>query len=178
MSSAQDSEGARLGPVSYIVLGLLAEIGESTPYELKRAAAVGVGNLWTVHHAQIYSEPQRLTAAGLLSERREDGGRRRRHYAITDAGRRALAAWVAAPADDEAEMRDPGLLKLFFGAEPQAVAPSQLARHEQRLKEWEAIERALAPHADCQPIAGQALTLRAGIEHQRVWVQFWRELLE
>jgi DNA-binding PadR family transcriptional regulator len=74
------------------VLGLLDRLGASTPYELKQAHAIGIGNFWTVQHAQFYSEPERLSAAGLLTEEREEGGRRRRRYTITAAGREALRA--------------------------------------------------------------------------------------
>src|SRR3954449_3829684 len=130
-------QAPRLTPTSYIVLGLLERLGPSTPYELKRAHAQGMGNFWTVQHAQFYSEPERLAEAGLLSEEREEGGRRRRrytkpdagrrapgggggedgrrgrHYTITDAGRRALGEWLAEPtAELTVELRDPGLLKL------------------------------------------------------------------
>src|SRR3954451_10260530 len=90
-------QAPRLTPVSYIVLGLLDRLGPSTPYELKRAHAIGIGNFWTVQHAQFYSEPERLAEAGLLTEDREEGGRRRRRYAITAAGRRALREWLAEP---------------------------------------------------------------------------------
>ena len=56
----------RLTPVSYIVLGLIDAAGEATPYQLKTAAAASVGNLWSVQHAQLYSEPERL--AGILQK--------------------------------------------------------------------------------------------------------------
>ena len=57
-----------------MVLGLIEFAGEATPYQLKQVAAVSVGNFWTLQHAQLYSEPERLAAAGLLDEKREEGG--------------------------------------------------------------------------------------------------------
>ncbi|CAA9496763.1 MAG: hypothetical protein AVDCRST_MAG17-1035, partial [uncultured Solirubrobacterales bacterium] len=60
-----------LTATSYIVLGLLERAGEATPYELKQAIARSVGNFWSVPHSQLYSEPERLSKAGLLAERRE-----------------------------------------------------------------------------------------------------------
>src|SRR4051812_26742734 len=78
-----------LTPTSYIVLGLLAFAGEATPYELKAGHAGSVGSFWSVPHSQLYAEPDRLAAAGLVSVRREDGGRRRKHYALPDARRAA-----------------------------------------------------------------------------------------
>ena len=71
----------RLTPTSYVVLGLLERLQPATPYDLKRAAQLGVSNLWSLPHAQLYVEPARLAAAGLLSERQEAGSRRRKRYA-------------------------------------------------------------------------------------------------
>jgi PadR family transcriptional regulator, regulatory protein AphA len=68
----------RLTPASYIVLGLLNQAGEATPYDLKRMVAASIGNFWSLQHAQLYTEPERLAAAGLLTEKREEGGRRRK----------------------------------------------------------------------------------------------------
>ena len=80
----------RLTPPSFIVLGLLAAAGEATPYDLKNMVAGSVGHFWSVQHAQIYAETARLADAGLLSERREELGRRRRFYSLTETGARAL----------------------------------------------------------------------------------------
>ena len=59
-----------LTPTSYIVLGLLAE-GPGTPYDLKARVAAGVGNIWTVQHAQLYTETARLAEEGFLDEHRD-----------------------------------------------------------------------------------------------------------
>ena len=53
----------RLTPTSYIVLGLLEFAGESTPYALKQLVAGSVGYFWTLQHAQLYTEPERLARA-------------------------------------------------------------------------------------------------------------------
>jgi DNA-binding PadR family transcriptional regulator len=164
----------RLTPTSYIVLGLLDRLGPSTPYELKQAHALGMGNFWTVQHAQFYSEPERLAEAGLLTEEREEGGRRRRRYTITKAGREALKEWLAAPTGElTVELRDPGLLKLHLDADPGPLAEAQLAAHRERLSEYEAI--AATPVADDEP-PGPRRTLDAGLRHQRAWVAFWEEM--
>jgi DNA-binding PadR family transcriptional regulator len=167
------SNERRLTPTSYVVLGLLELLGgEATPYELKRAAAMSVGNLWSLHHAQLYTEPEHLTAAGLLREEREQTGRRRRRYSLTDAGRDALRAWREQPTDAFTELRDLGLLQLFFGADPAPLAVVQLAVHEDKLAEYEAMRA-----EDDEPRdSGPSLALEAGIAHEREWVRFWRRL--
>lgn len=168
------SSELRLTPTSYIVLGLLELLGgEATPYELKRAAANSVGDLWSVQHAQLYAEPERLAAAGLLRERREQTGRRRRRFSLTAAGRAALEKWRAQPTDAFTELRDLGLLQLFFGAEPSGVAAVQLAVHERKLAEYEEIRRSGGDLAD----SGPSLALDAGIGHEKEWVRFWRGLV-
>ena len=129
----------KLSPTSYLVLGLVAASGPCTPYDLKRLVAQTVGNFWTFPHSQLYAEPARLTAAGLLSEQRERGGRNRRHYAITDSGRAAVRAWLAEPTTGLAEVRDMGLLKLFFSDlgsldDVAALAGAQRDAHRERLR--------------------------------------------
>lgn len=158
-----------LTPTSYIVLGLLELRGEGTPYDLKSLAAATIGNFWSVPHSALYAEPERLANAGYLSERREEQGRRRKLYSLTERGREALADWRDAPTQELPELRDPGLLKLFFGADVASLAASRLEAHERKLAEYEARARDGGP-------AASSLTLRAGLGHEREWVRFWSEL--
>src|SRR5436305_12273246 len=136
-ASARTLQEPNLTPVSYIVLGMIAWAGKATPYDLKQMVAASVGNLWSVQHAQLYTEPARLAGAGLLTEKREEGGRRRKTYSVTARGRRARERWLASPTAEDYELRDPGLLKVFFGAEPASVAADQLEVHEQKLAQYE-----------------------------------------
>lgn len=161
----------RLSSTSYIVLSLIDGAGEATPYDLKRAVAATIGNFWSVPHAQVYAEPERLAAGGYLSERREQDGRRRRHYRLTPRGEEALRAWRAEPTDEMAELRDPGVLKLFFGGDPVPLAEAQLTVHRRRLAELEELTRRAAEQPEIP--RGAALTFRAGLGHEREWVAFW-----
>src|SRR4051812_12764147 len=112
----------RLTTTSYAVLGLVDLLGEATPYDLKRAIAQSIENFWPVPHTTFYVEPARLAKGGYLSERQEEGGRRRKHYALTELGREALGAWVAEPEIAPPELHDELLLKIFLGAAPGALA--------------------------------------------------------
>jgi hypothetical protein len=47
---------------------------------------------------------------------RGTGGRRRRRFTIARKGRTALTAWLREPAETPTEIRDLGLLKLFFSS--------------------------------------------------------------
>jgi DNA-binding PadR family transcriptional regulator len=162
-------QGTRLTPISYIVLGLVSWAGETTPYRLKQLVGQSVGNFWTLQHAQLYTEPERLAQAGYLTEQRERGGRRRKLYAITDTGREALEQWRAEPTDAIAELRAPALLKLFFGADPAALAPIQIEAHRRKLAEYEQIRDTMP---DSVP-EGPRLALEAGIASERHQVEWW-----
>jgi PadR family transcriptional regulator, regulatory protein AphA len=160
-----------LSAVSYVVLGFVEWAGEATPYRLKQLVARSVGNFWTLQHAQLYTEPERLAKAGYLTEERERGGRRRKLYSITDKGREALEDWRAEPTDAIPELRSPALLKLFFGADPAAMAAAQLPAHQARLARYEEI-RTLD---DGSGPRGPFLALEAGIRHEREWIAFWED---
>ena len=165
------SRNPRLTPTSYIVLGLL-EHGEATPYDLKARVAVSVGNFWSVPHSAIYAETERLARDGYLAVDQEPGGLRRKLYAITDSGRVAIAEWRASPAPSLPEIRDESLLRIFFDADPRAVAAVQLEAHQEKLAAYE--DRARFDTGDAP--RGPWLTLQAGIAHEREWVRYWSEL--
>jgi PadR family transcriptional regulator AphA len=163
----------QLTPVSYVVLGLVAQ-GAMTSYDMKQKAARSVGYFWNFPHSQLYAEPPRLVELGLLAEQQEEGGRRRRVYTLTAAGRRALDEWLREPTTDQVQIRHTGLLKLFFGDglspdDVAALAHAQEQAHRARLAVYEAIEGAVTnPH--------HAAVVRAGLLHERTFVEFWREV--
>jgi DNA-binding PadR family transcriptional regulator len=168
------STPVNLTPTSAIVLGLLELIGEGTPYDLKQAVGMTVGHFWTFQHAQLYTETERLAKAGLLRVDREEGGRRRKRYALTAAGRRALKAWRAEPAAEVAELRDLGILKLFLGADPKSLGEAQLEAHKAKLREYEEIRKI---DIGAEP-RGPWIALESGIEHERQMIRFWKRLAE
>jgi PadR family transcriptional regulator, regulatory protein AphA len=170
----------RLGPTSYVVLGSIGLRGPSTSYDLKRFVEVTLGNFWTFPHSQLYAEPDRLARAGLLTEDREEGGRRRRTYAITDAGREAVAAWLGEPSPGNPELRDLGLLKLFFSELSdegafEALVQEQMAVHRSVLSRYEWLWRR---YGDRPEYARRTLTLKAGLGMERALLAFWEELAE
>jgi DNA-binding PadR family transcriptional regulator len=160
----------RLTNTSYAVLGLVERFEPITPYKLKQVAQVSILHFWSIPHTQIYTECTRLAEAGLLAEQREETGRRRRVYTLSGAGREALDRWREDPATDIYELRDPGLLKLFCGADPVRLAEAQLEPHERRLE----LYLQLAANEDMPH--GMRLALEGGIGHEREYVRFWSRL--
>jgi PadR family transcriptional regulator, regulatory protein AphA len=177
------SAGLSLTPTSYLVLGLLAREGSSTPYELKAHVAATIGHFWSFPHALLYKEPPRLVGLGLLTEERELDGRRRRLFTITEAGRQALRDWLGQPASQPTELRDLAVLQLFFAdLEPTtarlAIAREQVSLHRAQLAGYEAGERQGRRPPSGAPGSRtieqwRGVTLRMGLLYERAAIEFW-----
>jgi PadR family transcriptional regulator AphA len=178
----------QLTPTSYLVLGLLAREGPSSPYDLKRRTNATLGHVWSFPHTLLYTEPSRLVDLGLVAERRERHGRRRRLFTIREAGLTALRAWLASPAREPTQLRDLGLLQLFFSdlgsSEDRArIAAQELELHRARLAQYEEDHRreprpAASPAAKLDRTAERwrGETLKMGILYERAAVEFWAEV--
>ena len=173
----------RLSPTSYLVLGLLAREGPSTPYDLERHVRATLGNFWSFPHTLLYSEPPRLADLGLVTETRENGGRRRRVFTITPAGVAGLSAWLDRPSGAPTELRDLGLLQLFFAdlASAEArlhLAEQQLAIHRAKLSAYQEDQR-LERRPDGSARGQRTVehwrgeTLPMGLLYEGAAVDFW-----
>ncbi|GAB3699080.1 PadR family transcriptional regulator [Saccharopolyspora tripterygii] len=160
----------RLTNASYVVLGLIEAFQPATAYDLKRAAGQSVVNFWALPHTQLYSETSRLAEAGLLHEDREESGRRRRRYTLSDEGKAELDRWRAEPVTSLYEVHDQATLKLFFGADPETLAADQIALHEEKLREYEETRASL----DEDTPRGIILALEMGMGLERHFLDFWR----
>lgn len=129
------SKPIKLSTTSYALMALLQECGELTSYEIKQELERSIENFWPVPHTTAYDEPARLAAAGYLSARQEEGGRRRRIYALTDSGREALAAWAAEPSAAPPQLREEAVLKVFAGADPGPLLAERVRWHRAKLEE-------------------------------------------
>jgi PadR family transcriptional regulator, regulatory protein AphA len=183
---ADGRAGIALTPTSYLVLGLVAREGPSTPYELKRHVAATIGHIWSFPHALLYKEPARLADLGLLTEERELVGRRRRLFTITTRGREALGTWLGQPARHPTELRDLALLQLFVAdlestAATLAIAEEQFALHQFRLAGYERDQRLEDRLDGGQGVTRsvehwRSVTLRMGLLYERAAVEFWGEI--
>jgi PadR family transcriptional regulator AphA len=99
--------------VANVILGALHK-GPKSGYEIKQLVDTSTRFFWAASYGQIYPELRNLERDGLISGTEERvGGRRRIVYALTDAGREQLRRWLR-ERDAGCELRDLGLLKLFF----------------------------------------------------------------
>jgi PadR family transcriptional regulator AphA len=177
----------RLTPTSYLVLGLLAREGPSTPYDLEQHVRATLGNFWSFPHTLLYSEPPRLAALGLVTETRDTEGRRRRVFAITPGGMSALSSWLDQPSGAPTELRDQGLLQLFFAdlASDEArlrLAERQLAIHQAKLASYREAER-LERRPDRLQRGQRTVehwrgeTLPMGLRYEGAAVDFWTDVV-
>ena len=86
-----------LSPFAYVVLTLVGQAGAG-PHDLVRMARSG-RIYWDAAESQFYAEPKRLAEHGYLTAAKQPGRTHQRtHYALTEKGREAIAAWLSAPA--------------------------------------------------------------------------------
>jgi PadR family transcriptional regulator, regulatory protein AphA len=159
--------------VTPVVLGLLA-LGARSGYDIKSVVDRSTRFFWAASYGQIYPELRRLEAEGLIrGENAPNGGRGRRVYELTDAGRQALEDWLVGPTTT-IEYRDESLLRLFFAdALPRESALGLLeARkrgHEQYLDVLKTIDSRPGKDPDFVD-----LVLRWGIDFNE-WGRQWCE---
>ncbi len=164
----------RLSGTSYAVLGLIGHLQPCSPYDLKRYLEQSVENFWPVPHTTFYAEPARLADAGLLVVEQESGGRRRKLYSLTDAGRSALHDWVHAPESSPPQVRDEIMLKLFLGADPVPLVQERVGWHERKLAE---LESYLAAVREADGPEGVERSLVVGTGWHRAMLALMDELM-
>ncbi len=166
-----------LSPTAYVILGLIRKEPRSG-YEIKAVVDKSTRFFWTASYGQIYPELKRLAEAGLVvGVDSPTGGRRRTVYEITADGEAELKAWLRLP-PETFEMREEGLLKLFFaGALPRSEAVEILramrAHREAVNAQLRAMEAEKAESDDPFPL----IVLRGGIEFTE-WFAGWCERME
>src|SRR3954453_16729426 len=106
-----------LSKPAYVVLGMIAT-GRRSGYAMSTTAKEATRFFWATSDGQIYPQLRKLADAGYVEgEREKRGGRERVVYSLTAKGREALEEWLTSPQRPQHEVRDEGLLKLFFAEE-------------------------------------------------------------
>lgn len=151
-----------LSATARVILGMLATEPRSG-YDIKAISDKSARFFWAASYGQIYPELRRLADAGLIEAADPEGERRRTAYRLTDAGRMELRAWITEPGMTH-ELRDEGLLKLFFAGalgrgEAMSVLREKRAAHEATLAELREIE----PYAASAPRFGPHAVLSYGL---------------
>ncbi|KNB53249.1 PadR family transcriptional regulator [Streptomyces caatingaensis] len=89
-----------------ILVSLLEKPGSG--YELARRFDRSIGYFWTATHQQIYRVLKRMEREGWVTAREvaQRGRPDKRHYAVSEAGRAALSAWLHEPIEPESVRHD------------------------------------------------------------------------
>jgi DNA-binding PadR family transcriptional regulator len=103
------------------LLGLL-NYGGLTGYELNKTFNDSLGFFWQGQASQIYRELTAMERAGWLTSERvvQEDKPTKKIYAVTEAGKKELAEWLAEPGGGVAEalrVRSAFLMRVFFGGE-------------------------------------------------------------
>jgi DNA-binding PadR family transcriptional regulator len=107
------------------VLALLAIEGERSGYDLMKLVQQAIAHVWSPARSGLYAVLPRLVASGGATRRTVSQATRpdKQLYAITDAGRASLDAWLETV---EPGARETFFLKLFLGG---LTTPSVLLDH-------------------------------------------------
>ena len=159
-----------------VILGMIA-LGKQSGYDIKTLVDKTTRYFWAASYGQIYPELRRLEERGLVRGRPEPtGGRARSVYELTEAGRAALDAWLASGAEPLYELRDEGMLKLFFSDSlPEQRVGNIRAmreRQERKLAQLRALERHAVEGAGKRGASGPYLTLQLGIRITECFIEW------
>lgn len=168
-----------LTPTAYVILGLVSKVARSG-YEIKAEVDKTTRFFWAASYGQIYPELKRLAEAELIvGTDSPTGGRRRTVYEITADGEEELKAWLRQP-PQTFEMREEGLLKLFFAGslEPAEAAEILVGMRRHR----EALNAQLLEMRRMKEKAGggdpfSMMVLECGIEFTE-WFAGWCQRME
>jgi PadR family transcriptional regulator AphA len=170
------STAVELNATAKVLLGFIAARPRSG-YEIKQLVDLSTRYFWAASYGRIYPELKRLEGEGLIAGAdASQGARSRTVYKLTAKGRKVAEEWIASP-PEVYELRDEGLLKLFFAAAgPEAaieILDAKQRLHEQKLAALRAVEPgALAAAAEGDPFPN--LVRRYGVETSE-WTIEWCE---
>jgi DNA-binding PadR family transcriptional regulator len=167
---------------------LLVALSEQPASGLDLAKRFGrsIGFFWHATHQQIYRVLARMDGDGwvTVTEVAQTGKPDKKVYAVSPAGARVLADWLAEPTPME-PLRSELAVKMrgaAFGDREAVlnVVRTNLAEHRLRLDHYEQLERRdhPTPTTLTGPELDQYLVLRGGIRIERFWVEWLTEYLE
>jgi PadR family transcriptional regulator, regulatory protein AphA len=164
--------------VTPVILGFLS-LGPRSGYDIKTVVDRSTRFFWAASYGQIYPELRRLEEEGLVEgEDQPNGGRSRRVYRLTPAGREALQDWLLS-STVTIELRDESLLRLFFAdALPREQALLLLEGRKRGHEEYLEVLRAIEALPGGPDPTYVDLVLRWGIDFNEWGAKWCEEQLE
>lgn len=168
--------------LKHALLGFLNYEG-MTGYELKQHFDQSVQHFWNANLSQIYPALSQMEKEGLLVMELEyqDNRPNRKVYKITENGRRELVRWLEEPMDLQ-PVREPFLIKIFFGVNLErekilALLEHQKELHREQMDRYREIKESFSnkvPAEMKRDAVFWEMTLDAGIKLGASW-QEWLE---
>ncbi len=156
-----------------------------TGYELAKTFDASIGFFWKADHQQIYRELSRLRDKGHVQGREvvQSGKPNKLVYTLTTEGRAALKHWAARPSVPPSIKDD--LLVRLYALDCVDIAPlrndlmARLEHHRDRYERYERLLNKRFPDGTAPPAdVGKMLSLRLGMRHERVVVEWCEEALD
>ena len=151
---------------------------QGTGIELTRRFDRSIGFFWSATHQQIYKVLRRMEADGWVSAGAGEARSTERRYAVTAAGEKVLADWIAAPTAASA-LRSEVAVKMrgaSYGDRAALVVHLRalVAEHTARRQHFEQLEREQFPDpgALTDHRLDAWLVLRGGIRQEQFWVEW------
>jgi len=149
----------------HALLGLI-NYHPATGYDLKTAFNTSIHFFWNATLPQIYRTLKQMEADGWVTStvEHQEGKPSRRIYAVTATGRSEFKRWLAEP-PETAELRNPMLVKIFFG--------NQMSREQftQQLRRWLEFHQGMLARLEKEiaPVIGHYSKLTGAAEDAYYW---------
>jgi DNA-binding PadR family transcriptional regulator len=154
-----------------------------TGYELKQFFDSSIQHFWNAELSQIYPTLKTLEENGFVEKHVEvqDNRPNRKVYGITDDGRDELLRWMREP-QMPANLRDPFLIKVFFGTEVPVEDVLVLLRRQMEEQQMvlafaDTVLRERVKHAGKEHVTPRhtlywTLTLELAISYRRAYIEW------
>lgn len=152
-------------------------------YGIKKAIAQSTNHFWSESYGNLYPSLQKLVRNKWikpLEQKAQSSKRREIKYALTEVGKKQLAAWLNQP-HQSAVRRDELLLKIFFGKEADTQAlmaqlQTEAYQLEKELQTLKAIQKAMPPlNAKKPDLIYPMLTLNSGFKELTARLEWCHE---
>ncbi|MCL2212582.1 MAG: PadR family transcriptional regulator [Oscillospiraceae bacterium] len=161
----------------YILIGTVLE-RPLTGYDMKKEIEMGVGNFYKASYGSLYPALKKLTEQGMLAMTEETwGGRVKKYYVATQAGKAEFMEWLAQPDCDS-----PLVQIYFFDYLPAELRQKRIAEieHKQALAihHLEQLEKQLVAEIDLHNDYFGMSTLYYGLAVGRISLRWLAHLKE
>lgn len=165
--------------LEYIILGFLMGCGDMSGYDIKQQMSHSTANFYDASYGSIYPMLKKMEESGAILVRETvEGGKYKKLYSITDAGRAQFLQWLESPIELHRAGHDHLVRLFFFGflekEKARKLVTDFIATLASALEGLYELGKMLEGHADKYQMA----TLDYGIEHYKFVIRWCGDFLE